>query len=89
MDDSMSTLLCQENETCLEGELVDEEYSFIPLQDYGVLEDEYMSILIEREISLGFKKDESLVFGNWIKHARMDAINWILKVSPTTHFLVF
>ncbi|KAK7291060.1 hypothetical protein RIF29_05924 [Crotalaria pallida] len=90
MDDSMSTLLCQENEICLEGDVVDEEYSFIPLQkqNYGVFsDDEYMAIFIEREISFGFKKDdESLVFEDWIKRDRIDAINWILKTKATLGF---
>ena len=89
MDDLSSSLLCQENETCLQLE-GDEEYSFIQSQQgYGVSEDEDVGILIEREIRLGFQKDETLAFEDWMKRARMDAINWILKVSPTTtHFFV-
>ncbi|KAE9586213.1 putative cyclin [Lupinus albus] len=81
MDDSISTLLCQENVTFLEGELGNEEYPLIPLlPDYGVFsEDEYIAILIEREIRFGLKKDESSVFENSIKRARVDAINWIFK----------
>ncbi|KAF1886887.1 hypothetical protein Lal_00046125 [Lupinus albus] len=84
MDDSMSTLLCQENVTFLEGAFGDEEYPFIPLHEYGVFsEDEYIAILIEGEISFGFKKDESFVLENWIKLTRMDVINWILKTRAT------
>ncbi|OIW20862.1 hypothetical protein TanjilG_24940 [Lupinus angustifolius] len=87
MDDSMSTLLCQENVTFLEGAFGDEEYPFIPLHEYGVFsEDEYIAILIEREISFGFKKDESYVLENWIKCARADVINWILKTRATLGF---
>ncbi|KAI4316616.1 hypothetical protein L6164_024580 [Bauhinia variegata] len=74
VDHCVSSLLCHENETFLE-----DEDSFTHLRDCNMAEDEYLNILIEREIDLGFKKDEPLGFGNWIKHARLDAINWILK----------
>lgn len=88
MDECVLSLVCQENETSLEEEVVDEG-SFVYLNDDSVSEDEYVDILIERETALGFKRDESLVCGNWIKLARLDAINWILNVSPTTnHFIV-
>ncbi|KAI4337052.1 hypothetical protein L6164_015509 [Bauhinia variegata] len=80
-DDCVSSLLCHENETFL-----GDEDSFIHLRDCSSPEDEYVNILIEREIDLGFKKDESLVFGNWIKRARLDAINWILKKRATFGF---
>ncbi|KAF1859032.1 hypothetical protein Lal_00000856 [Lupinus albus] len=88
MDDSISTLLCQENVTFLEGELGNEEYPLIPLlPDYGVFsEDEYIAILIEREIRFGLKKDESSVFENSIKRARVDAINWIFKTRTALGF---
>ncbi|XP_019429841.1 PREDICTED: cyclin-D5-1-like [Lupinus angustifolius] len=87
MDDSISTLLCQENVTFLEGELGNEKFPFIPLSDYGVLsEDEYIAILIEREIRFGLKKNESFVFENWIECARADAINWIFKTRAALGF---
>ncbi|RDX69674.1 Cyclin-D5-1, partial [Mucuna pruriens] len=83
MDDLSSSLLCQENETCLE-EL---EYPLVESEhDCGVSEDERVGILIEREIVLGFKRDESLVFGDWVKRSRMEAINWILKTRATLGF---
>ncbi|XP_061354258.1 cyclin-D5-1-like [Gastrolobium bilobum] len=86
-DDLSSSLLCQENQTFLEGDVGDEEYSFIQLrQDCGVSEDEHVGVLIEREISLGFKKDETLAFGDWVKRARLDSINWILKTRATLGF---
>ncbi|KAI4316615.1 hypothetical protein L6164_024580 [Bauhinia variegata] len=81
VDHCVSSLLCHENETFLE-----DEDSFTHLRDCNMAEDEYLNILIEREIDLGFKKDEPLGFGNWIKHARLDAINWILKTRATFGF---
>uniref|UniRef100_A0A0R0K3U0 B-like cyclin n=1 Tax=Glycine max TaxID=3847 RepID=A0A0R0K3U0_SOYBN len=80
MDDLSSSLLCQENETCLEEGGEELEYQFVGSQhDCGVSEDEHVGILIEREIVLGFKKDETMVIGDWVKRARMEAINWVLK----------
>ncbi|XP_027356262.1 cyclin-D5-1-like [Abrus precatorius] len=83
MDDDLSTsLICQESETCLE-----EEQSFVESwRDCGVSEEEHAGILIERERVFGFKRDETLVFGDWEKRARMDAINWILKTRATFGF---
>ncbi|XP_020212663.1 cyclin-D5-1 isoform X2 [Cajanus cajan] len=80
MDDLSSSLLCQENETCLEEGGEELEHPFVESQhDCGVSEDEHVGILIEREVVLGFKRDESLVLGDWVKRARMEAIDWILK----------
>ncbi|KAL3013261.1 hypothetical protein AAZX31_06G042800 [Glycine max] len=79
-DDLSSSLLCHENETCLKEGGEELEYQFAGSQhDCGVSEDERVGILIEREIVLGFKRDESMVFGDWVKRARVEAINWILK----------
>ncbi|KAK7410088.1 hypothetical protein VNO78_00597 [Psophocarpus tetragonolobus] len=87
MDDLSSNLLCQENETCLEEGGEELEYQFVGSQlDCGVSEDEYVGNLIEREIVLGFKRDETLVFGDWVKRARMEAINWILRTRATLGF---
>jgi len=87
MDDLSSSLLCQENDTCLEEGGDELENQLIGSRhDCGVSEDEYVGILVEREIVLGFRRDESLVFGDWVKRARLEAINWVLQVSPTTHF---
>ncbi|KAJ1385476.1 Cyclin-like [Sesbania bispinosa] len=82
MDDLSSNLLCQENKTFLTEELG----IFQSKQDCGVSEDEHVGVLIEKEMSLGFKKDETLVFGEWLKRARLDAINWILKKRATLGF---
>lgn len=87
MDDLSSSLLCQESDAYLEEGGDELEYQLVGSRhDCGVSEDEYVGILVEREIVLGFRTDETLVFGDWMKRARMEAINWILKVSPTTHF---
>ncbi|TKY74978.1 Cyclin-D5-1 protein [Spatholobus suberectus] len=87
MDDLSSSLLCQENETCLEEGGEELEYPFVESQqDCGVSEDEHVGILIEREMVLGFKRDETLVFGDWVKRARMETINWILKTRATLGF---
>ncbi|KAJ7966532.1 Cyclin-D5-1 [Quillaja saponaria] len=85
MDDSISSLLCQESETCLEEEVVDED-AFIYFKNFDASEDDYVGILIEREINHGFKKNESLVFGNSIRRARLEAISWILKSRATFDF---
>lgn len=84
MDDFSSSLLCQENETCLdEG---GEELEYPSQHDCGVSEDEYVGILIEKEIALGFKRDETLVFEDCVKRARMEAIDWIFKTRATLGF---
>lgn len=86
-DDLSSSLLCHENETCLKEGGEELEYQFAGSQhDCGVSEDERVGILIEREIVLGFKRDESMVFGDWVKRARVEAINWILKTRATLGF---
>lgn len=84
-DDSFSELLCQETETSLNEELVDG--NFYNLKDYSVLDDEYMKLLDDKEVSFGFKKDKSLVHNEEIRCARLEAIEWILKVSFNSPFL--
>ncbi|ESW08748.1 hypothetical protein PHAVU_009G071400 [Phaseolus vulgaris] len=80
MDDLSSSLLCQESDAYLEEGGDELEYQLVGSRhDCGVSEDEYVGILVEREIVLGFRTDETLVFGDWMKRARMEAINWILK----------
>lgn len=89
-ENSLSGLLCQESETCLDEELVEQEETFCDLKDYGVLDDGYTDMLGEREISFGFKRDDkSLVLGDQIKCARSEAIAWILKVSFKNPVLMF
>ncbi|KAJ7958256.1 Cyclin-D5-1 [Quillaja saponaria] len=84
MDNCISSLNCQENETCLE-EVVDED-TFIYLKNCNASEDDYVGMLFEKAISFGFKNDESLVIGDWVKRARLEAISWILKSRATFGF---
>lgn len=46
----------------------------------GVSEDEHVGLLIQKEVSFGFKKDAILMFDESLKRARFNAINWIFKV---------
>ncbi|KAA8528462.1 hypothetical protein F0562_035817 [Nyssa sinensis] len=73
-------LLYQQNETSLNEDI------FINTTNYSASdteeEDEYVQMLIDREISvIGFKTHQSSydMVGNWIKSARLNAIKWILK----------
>lgn len=86
----MDDLLCHEKETCLEVEEIDEEWSMNQsLQEFGVSEEEHVGLLLQREIAFGFKKDENVVLEDSFKRARLNAINWILKVSSSTIFLFY
>ncbi|KAL1344998.1 hypothetical protein HN51_018790 [Arachis hypogaea] len=88
MDDlSSCNLLCEEEETFLELER-DEEYSAFQsgMDHQGVSENEDLGVLLEREIRIGFRKDETFVFEDWMKRSRTDAINWILKTRATLGF---
>ncbi|XWS24121.1 hypothetical protein CRYUN_Cryun28dG0073600 [Craigia yunnanensis] len=80
-DSSLSGLLCLENETCLveKKELVGENY-------IAVYDEECVKMLFDREMSFGFKKNESLVLSNCLKYARLEAIRWILKTRAVFGF---
>lgn len=84
-NDSLSSLLSRESETRLNEEFVDED-TFMNCSTSE--EEEYVEILMNRETDFGFKKDEPLVFGDEVKCTRLEAINWILKVSPKLHILI-
>ncbi|XP_022766451.1 cyclin-D5-1-like [Durio zibethinus] len=74
-DASLSGLLCLESKSFLKEKdelLVDENY-------IAVYDEECMQMLFDREMSFGLKKNEPLVFGNFFKYARLEAITWILK----------
>ncbi|KAF7830546.1 cyclin-D5-1 isoform X2 [Senna tora] len=93
MDDLVSSLLCQEKEAELVDEDEEEEDSYFEMElgKYcSVSEEEYVHILMEREMGFGFKREEdSSLLGDWVKlkTPRLDAINWILKViTPTNPF---
>ena len=65
----------------MDDEIVD-EHSFIDIGNgSSPAEDDYVDTLLAKEMSFGFRNDKSLVFGNWVKCARLEAIAWILKVS--------
>ncbi|XP_054799813.1 cyclin-D5-1-like [Prosopis cineraria] len=83
MDHSLSGLLCQENRA--EAVVVDEDL-YVQFEDSNASEDEYVDVLTEKEIGLGFGRDESSVLSDWIKTARLYAINWILKTRATFGF---
>ncbi|XP_015972346.1 cyclin-D5-1-like [Arachis duranensis] len=72
----------------MEGKIRIEEHSLAPLQHYdSASEDEYVSILIERETgTLAFKNIESFIFVNCFSHSRMNALNWILQTRATLGF---
>ena len=71
--ESSSSLLSRESETRLDQEGVDGE--------------EHVVYMMHREVKFLINKDESLVFSDEVKSARLEAISWILKVSPKTPFL--
>ncbi|KAL5074676.1 hypothetical protein RYX36_013660 [Vicia faba] len=52
----------------------------------GVSEDEHVGLLIQKEISFGFKKDGILMFDESLKSARLNAINWIFKITEALDF---
>ncbi|KAG8632682.1 hypothetical protein MANES_18G045900v8 [Manihot esculenta] len=87
--ESISELLCQESETCLAEEVVDED-TFIDMTkscgDFGEEENGYLKMLVEREINFGCKRDQSVSFDNWVKCARLEAIAWILKTRAIFGF---
>ncbi|KAL0545569.1 hypothetical protein IC582_015456 [Cucumis melo] len=71
---------------CLDEEIVD-EHTFIDIGNPSPAEeDDYVDILLVKETSFGFRKDKSLVLGNWMKCARLDAIAWILKTRNVFGF---
>ncbi|KAJ8773249.1 hypothetical protein K2173_028426 [Erythroxylum novogranatense] len=87
--ESVQGLLCQETDTCcLDEGAGDHEIAFMDLPqngDYSNREGD-LEMLIERETSLGFKVNQSGVFQNWVKCARLEAIEWILKSRATFGF---
>ncbi|KAJ8762583.1 hypothetical protein K2173_008022 [Erythroxylum novogranatense] len=78
--ESLQGLLCHESETCLDEEAGDEMFFIDHPQSCTDSdgEDDF-KVLVERETSLGFKGDQSVVFQNWVKCARLEAIEWIMK----------
>lgn len=83
---SFSSLLCQETEVCLgEEEEEEEEQSFLFVNDVdpSETEDDYIDMLVSREISFTAENDGCLddcMTENWLKSACLDAVQWILKM---------
>ncbi|KAM6542996.1 hypothetical protein CsatB_007443 [Cannabis sativa] len=79
-NDSFSSHLSRESETLLEQKFEDDEGVFINFRNMSPSEEEehVINLLIE-ETEFVFKKDESLVFGDEVEYARLEAINWIVK----------
>ncbi|KAK8642672.1 hypothetical protein V6N13_012009 [Hibiscus sabdariffa] len=73
-DASLYGFVCSENETILKEkeESVDDKY----IADY---DEECLQMLFDREMRFGRNESESLVLSNHLKHARLEAITWILK----------
>nr|DAD21332.1 TPA_asm: hypothetical protein HUJ06_022795 [Nelumbo nucifera] len=81
---SLSNLLCQENEGCLDGEVYEDVFLNLNNYPYSETEEEYIEMLVERENSFGSKchestNDYSMMNESWLKCARLDAIQWIFK----------
>lgn len=87
--DDVDVHLCRESETCLDEEIVEEEQRCIEIGNQSEAEDDYVDTLLAKETSFGFRKEKSLVFGNWDRCARLEAIAWILKVSSFFFLLLF
>ncbi|KAM7277562.1 hypothetical protein ACFE04_004696 [Oxalis oulophora] len=84
IDESLMGLICEENESCFSEDLVNEDYSFD--EDNINSENEYVGILIQREIHFGVKKYHSSDFDKWVKPARLDALSWFLKMRALFGF---
>ncbi|KAK9023420.1 hypothetical protein V6N11_003640 [Hibiscus sabdariffa] len=80
-DASLYGFVCSENETILKEkeESVDDKY----IADY---DEECLQMLFDREMRFGRNESESLVLSNHLKHARLEAITWILKARATFGF---
>ncbi|KAL5777606.1 hypothetical protein ACOSP7_010532 [Xanthoceras sorbifolium] len=76
---SFSGFLCQETDQILLDEEISEEGTFSGLEKPSVVDDEYVKMLAEKEISFGFKRDKSLVLSQEFECARLESIAWILK----------
>ncbi|XP_022977074.1 cyclin-D5-2-like [Cucurbita maxima] len=74
-----------DNGGCLDEEIVDEG-TFVYIGNRSPAEDDYVDTLLAKETSFGFGKDKSLVFGNWVKCARLEAIAWIFKTRNVFGF---
>lgn len=93
---SLSSLLCHENESCFFNDSISDHDHIKHDRSCFSLETEvdveYVEKLVEREtITFGYRChasfDDCLITShNWLKFARLDAIEWILNVI---RFLIF
>ncbi|CAL5204791.1 unnamed protein product [Lathyrus oleraceus] len=56
------------------------------MDQLDVSEEDHVGLLIQKEISFGFKKDGLFVFDEPLKRARFNAINWIFKITEALDF---
>lgn len=75
--DSYSSLLC------LDEDVGDEDDFIVPSD---AEDDEYVQLLVDREMRFGFKTNHSFLILNPDKIARLDAVAWILRVSSFLPF---
>lgn len=92
-----SSLLCQEDESCL-NEQVHGDNTFIETKPYCFVsedEDEYVENLFKREDSCFGSKgvsaldDCSTISQSWLTSARLDAVEWIFNVCFFISSLTF
>ena len=93
---SLSSLLCHENESCFFNDNISDHSSIKHDHScFGVeteVDFEYVEKLVEREtITFGYRCrssfDDCLISShNWLKFARLDAIEWILNVIRSLIF---
>ncbi|KAL2242132.1 UNVERIFIED_CONTAM: Cyclin-D5-3 [Sesamum indicum] len=79
-----SLLLCKEKVGSLEDE-EDEKMEFGSIVEDGC-DDEYMKVLLDREISSGGLKMEEFLQSSWIQGARLDGIHYILRTREVLGF---
>ncbi|KAF5739471.1 putative cyclin d [Tripterygium wilfordii] len=91
-DESLPGLLCQESMICLTEDVADKDAAFVRTKSssYGGDSDEedmFLKRLVDREKTFGFNKGfQSVVLGDWLKCARLEAISLILKTRTALGF---
>lgn len=82
---SLSNLMCEEDGVCLNENFDDGVERFCSV--FGNVDDDYVEILLEKERkvfgskSVDFSDDCGVKYSNWLKCARLDAIDWIFNVK--------
>lgn len=80
--DSYSSLLCLDEDVGDEDDFI----SFKSVAPSDAEDDEYVQLLVDREMRFGFKTNHSFLILNPDKIARLDAVAWILRVSSFLPF---